>query len=71
MGIHAVRVKASAVAGSLSVAVQQPTTYVRAMAELSPVRLAQGITALPRGDRWQLICKYALSHNGRTGDFTR
>lgn len=52
-------VKASAVAGSLSVAIQQPTTYVRAMAELNPVRLAQGITALPRGNRWQLICKYA------------
>lgn len=52
-------VKASAVAGSLSVAIQQPTTYIRAMAELSPARLAQGVTALPRRDRWQLICKYA------------
>lgn len=52
-------VKASAVAGSLSVAIQQPTTYIRAMAELSPARLVQGVTALPRGDRWQMICKYA------------
>lgn len=51
--------KASAVAGSISVAIQQPSSILRAMAEIDPKYLGKGILTLTRKGQWDLICKYA------------
>lgn len=49
--------KASAVAGNLRVAIQQPTAIARAMAELDPKYLAMGTAKF--GTKWETITKYA------------
>lgn len=51
--------KAAAVAGSISVAVQQPSSILRAMAEIDPKYLGKGIATFTRKGQWDLICKYA------------
>lgn len=51
--------KASAVAGSISVAIQQPASYLRAMAEIDPKYLGKGTFTMTRKGQWDLICKYA------------
>ena len=49
--------KASAVAGNLRVAIQQPTAIARAMAELNPKYLAMGTMTVRT--KWDTITKYA------------
>lgn len=51
--------KGAAVAGSLSVAIQQPSAYLRAMAEINPKYLAEGVFTAPTKQLWDRICKYA------------
>lgn len=51
--------KASAVAGSISVAIQQPASYLRAMAEIDLKYLGSGAFTMTRKGQWDLICKYA------------
>lgn len=49
--------KASAVAGNLRVAIQQPTAIARAMAELDPKYIAMGMAKF--GTKWEIVTKYA------------
>lgn len=51
--------KASAVAGSISVAIQQPASYVRALAEIDAKYLIPGAFTFTRKGQWDMICKYA------------
>lgn len=51
--------KGAAVAGSLSVAIQQPSAYLRAAAEINPKYLAEGVFTAPTKQLWNRICKYA------------
>lgn len=51
--------KASAVAGSISVAIQQPASYVRALAEIDAKYLIPGAFTFTRKGQWDIICKYA------------
>lgn len=51
--------KASAVAGSISVAIQQPASYLRAMTEIDPKYLGKGAFTITKKGQWDLICKYA------------
>ena len=53
------RWKGTAVSWSLSVTVQQPSSYLRALAEMHGTDLAKGAVTLPEKDQWALICKYA------------
>lgn len=53
------RWKGSAVSWSLSVTVQQPSSYLRALAEMHGGDLAKGAAARPEKGQWELICKYA------------
>lgn len=53
------RWKGSAIGGNLRVAIQQPTAYLRAMAEISPKYLTMGAMTVTRKDQWDKICKYA------------
>ena len=53
------RWKGTTVAWSLSVTVQQPSSYLRALAEMHGTDLAKGVVTLPEKDQWALICKYA------------
>ena len=51
--------KAASVAGNIRVVIQQPTAYLRALAEIDGKYLAKGAVTLTRKDQWKLICKYA------------
>lgn len=51
--------KVASVAGSVSVVIQQPSSYLRAIAEIDPKYLAEGALTKTREDQWDLICKYA------------
>lgn len=51
--------KAASVAGNLRVAIQQPTAYLRASMEISPIYLAMGAKTMTRKGQWELICQYA------------
>ncbi len=51
--------KASAVSGNLRVAVQQPTAYIRAAAEIDPKYLAKGMRSEATKTLWPKICRYA------------
>ena len=51
--------KAASVAGNLRVAIQQPTAYLRASMEISPMYLAMGAKTMTRKGQWELICQYA------------
>ena len=50
--------KAASVAGNLRVAIQQPTSIARAVAEIDPKYLAMGATTMEKG-RWDKITQYA------------
>lgn len=51
--------KASAVSGNLRVAVQQPTAYIRAAAEIDAKYLAKGMRSEKTKTLWPKVCKYA------------
>ncbi|MGI6080237.1 MAG: hypothetical protein ACOYBV_04575 [Candidatus Avilachnospira sp.] len=51
--------KASAVGFNLRVAIQQPTAYVRAAAEINPKYLISGLRRIPEKGKWELIKKYS------------
>ena len=50
--------KAASVAGNLRVAIQQPASIARAIAEINPKYLVKGATTVEK-DRWDKITKYA------------
>lgn len=50
--------KAASVAGNLRVAIQQPTSIARAVAEIDPKYLAMGAATMEKG-RWDKITQYA------------
>lgn len=51
--------KGSAISGNLRVAIQQPTAYLRAMAEISPQYLTMGAMTVTRKGQWDRIAQYA------------
>ena len=51
--------KAASVAGNIRVIIQQPTAYIRALAEIDGKYLAKGAATMTRKDQWEMICKYA------------
>ncbi len=51
--------KSSAISGNLRVAIQQPTAFMRAYAEMDAKYLTRGAMAIPTKGTWDLICKYA------------
>lgn len=51
--------KAASIAGNLRVAIQQPTSYVRAAMEISPKYLVKGAATMTKRGQWDLICEYA------------
>lgn len=51
--------KGAAVAASLSVAIQQPSAYLRALSEIDAKYLGKGIFTLPTKKLWKQICKYS------------
>lgn len=51
--------KGSAISGNLRVAIQQPTAYLRAMADISPKYLTMGAMTVTRKGQWNRIAQYA------------
>lgn len=51
--------KAASVAGNLRVAIQQPTSYVRAAMEINPKYLLRGAATMTKRGQWETICQYA------------
>lgn len=50
--------KAASVSGNLRVAIQQPTSIARALAEIDPKYIAKGVASMEK-NRWEKITKYA------------
>ena len=51
--------KSAAVGANLRTAIQQPTAYVRAAAEISPKYLAKGLKIHVGKEEWERCKKYA------------
>lgn len=51
--------KGSAIGGNMRVAIQQPTAYVRAAAEMNAKYLWAGFWTVTKNDQWDMITKYA------------